>query len=189
MKVKIKTLVPLNVLRADVILARRGKCRGCPNVIMFPFPRHERVHSCKLLHDPAKPRRDPSHYLWLFVEVPSNGCPDAPPRWDAATEADLRRPDEAELKIETVYEVLWGEIHDPRRKWDEAFVRSIHLRLPCRECVEEFDAYCAAHWPPLGDDAACWAWGWELHNHIRTKQGKDTMSFEAFRRIYGPARI
>jgi hypothetical protein len=177
--------VPFNVLKAPVILARREACRACPHVMMFAWPNDERVYSCEKLHSLFQPSRHPDHYLRLFVERLDVACPDG--RWEKATLADVRGPADKPLEGQSIFQMLWAEIHDPQRHWDERFVLSVRMRLPCGDCKEHFDAYVTANPPPLGDDVGCWLWGHSLHNTVRARQGKPPMPLEEFRRLYGQA--
>ncbi len=83
---------------------------------------------------------------------------------------------------DVAFRLLWDEVHaaaDPSLAW----WTSVVARLGCDACRLHTIAYATAHRPPFGDRAAFRAWGWELHNDVRRRQGKPAMTWDEFDRL------
>lgn len=89
-------------------------------------------------------------------------------------------------QMETLGPKLWREWHNRAlthlRTDDTAYVAHMARRLPCGECTQHFLAYLHEHPPVFGE--GYFAWTVEFHNHVRTGQGKSTLSVAEARALY-----
>jgi hypothetical protein len=70
---------------------------------------------------------------------------------------------------------LWARLHNATgitQAWLDAFTAEI----PCGTCKDHWRAMMQATPPPLGDDAAMFAWGVDRHNEVNVRLGKAVMT-------------